>query len=475
MLTKRSNRANRYVAMLLLGTSALLVIALTPRPAKAASLDTVGTGSVPNVRFQQAPNGIAGMSADGRTVLFKVTNDAINSGTAQPLLWDGRTATLISMPSPGAPMAVNGLSADGTAIIGSVQQGITHGWIWKSGQWIDLGSLDPAQPSYGNGISGDGSVATGVSYDANGNPHAFFWNSGGMSDITPFGATNSYGSKVSRDGSTIIGGYDNAGPVYAFRWQNGSSVDLGNLGGDGTWATLVNFDGSVVAGYSTTASNGLGESHSFRWTQGNGIADLNIAGQDNSTPNAMDRLGETIVGSYRDLGGTHAYRWSVATGMVALDQTGRFSEALGVNSDGTVTVGRVEVTPGTYSGMRWQQGQAGTTVDDWLRSLGVQLSSDITASAQVISDDGKTIVGHLRASNQFYLARANGSQTGIISLNSFLPTVGNTASAPMAQMQAFGSTVMSGAQGMPMRNLLAPGQRAIWGTIDGGYDRSDGG
>ena len=82
----------------------------------------------------------------------------------------------------------------------------------------------------------------------------------------------SYASGVSADGSVVVGWSYNAAGSRAFRWQNGVMQALGTLGGSESLAYGVSADGSVMVG---TARNASGQQRAFRWTASGSVEDLN--------------------------------------------------------------------------------------------------------------------------------------------------------------------------------------------------------
>jgi probable HAF family extracellular repeat protein len=145
----------------------------------------------------------------------------------------------------------------------------TAGWS-QSLTW--LGTLPGIDWSVAHGVSADGAVVVGWSYNAAGQERAFRWTaSGGMQDPgTLPGYDRSCAHDVSADGSVVVGWAANAaGQLRAFRWTaSGGMQDLGTLGGDLSWAYGVSADGSVVVGVN-------GGYSAFRWTAAGGMEDLN--------------------------------------------------------------------------------------------------------------------------------------------------------------------------------------------------------
>ena len=150
---------------------------------------------------------------------------------------------------------------------------------------ISLGVFPGHVASYATGISGDGSVAIGVS------------------GLVPFFA-----------------------PGRAFRWTSSRGMqDLGTLpGGINANAAGVSADGTVIAGYYVTASSG----RAFRWTNPGGMEDLGVLpGETGSSAAAVSADGLVIVGAT----GSKAFRWTAQLGMLDLGTipNGRDAGALG--------------------------------------------------------------------------------------------------------------------------------------------------
>jgi probable HAF family extracellular repeat protein len=147
----------------------------------------------------------------------------------------------------------------------------TTGWS-QSITW--LGTLGGSE-SVALGVSADGTVVVGWSYNAAGQRRAFRWTaSGGMRDLGTLGGDYSAAYGVSADGTVVVGWAENAAwQGRAFRWTaSGGMQDLSTLYGLVSWAYGVSADGSVVVGW---AWNAAGWERAFRWTASGGMEDLN--------------------------------------------------------------------------------------------------------------------------------------------------------------------------------------------------------
>ncbi|TPP10460.1 autotransporter domain-containing protein [Rhizobium glycinendophyticum] len=401
---------------------------------------------------------------------------ALNDGYATVDLGEVATPNSIS-----AEMSEFLLSGDGTTVAGSyLESGKWTSFLWTEADgFTELGTLDGGTWSYAMAVSYDGSAVAGNAETADGSQHAYYWQSGdsSLTDLgTLPGETYSSVSAISGDGTTVVGYSDSHG----FVWSLGDSAmtDIGSLGGS-TLATLVSFDGDVVVGYSFTDSS-YSAYHAIRWTEAGGLVDLGTFGGNWSSANAMSADGDVIVGqSYTASSYAHAFRWAVGsdgiTGTMADLGTlgGTDSYAYDVSDDGSVVVGEATDASNVSHAFRWTEENGLISVDDWLRSNGVTLTEDVTLAATAVSSDGSTILGYTY-DYELFIARV----AGIITLEEYLSSVSNAGSIATAQPIGSADTIMFGAQGSPMRNLLSAGQKSVYGTVDSGYDdgaSSDGG
>jgi probable HAF family extracellular repeat protein len=96
-----------------------------------------------------------------------------------------------------------------------------------------------------------------------------------MQNLGTLGGVWSGAYGVSADGSVVVGwSWNAAGDRRAFRWTAEEGMeDLGTLGGTWSEAFGVSADGSVVVG---RAANAAWQDCAFRWTAEGGMEDLNI-------------------------------------------------------------------------------------------------------------------------------------------------------------------------------------------------------
>ena len=155
-----------------------------------------------------------------------------------------------------------GVSDDGSLVIGNTDPldgGTTsHAMIWSDPSGfspvgdISRGILFKLDAQ---GISGDGSVITGTANNSifesatTGN-RAYRWtSSGGFQDLGSLGSNNSTGLGISADGSVIVGGsYDGSGRLRAMRWTAADGmISLGEMDANETSASAYATSGGETA------------------------------------------------------------------------------------------------------------------------------------------------------------------------------------------------------------------------------------
>jgi probable HAF family extracellular repeat protein len=271
--------------------------------------------------------------------------------------------------------------------------------------------------SRANGISADGSVIVGSSSSASGNEEAFRWtNAGGMVGLgdLPGGTFVSFANDVSTNGSVVVGSSSSAAGSEGFRWTSGGGmVGLGDLPGGDFYSgvTGVSSDGSVIVGVSESASG----REAFRWTSTAGMVGLGELPGGNffSAATGVSSDGSLIVGNTSSASGTEAFRWTNAGGMVGLGDLpgGNFrSLATDVSADGSVIIGESSSASGTEA-FRWTSGSG-------MVGLG-RLPGSTSTIANGISADGSVIVGFSGPDGFRWTAT-----DGMVSLRSLLGAAG---------------------------------------------------
>ena len=309
-------------------------------------------------------------------------------------------------PSQGAATATDGLSSDGSIVLGRNNQ---DSIIWTVAGGIRnittpglfAGATAPT------GISADNSTVVGYGYDASMIFQAYRWTDAtGMEllDSTNMWQNGSVAFGTSSNGSVITGyGYDASTVAHAFRWTAASGMqelDNLNLFTSGSQAAAISSDGTVIAG---SGYNALGNQHAFRWTETNGIEDIHGAGLETSTTAGMSSNGSVIAGyGYTATFDQHAFRWTAANGMQDIHdpQLGWTSTlATMVSADGSTIVG-AGVGAGIYKAFRWTEADGMENIHNNAWSISYATS---------VSANGSTIAG-LYDTGVFRWTAASGSQ-----------------------------------------------------------------
>lgn len=294
-------------------------------------------------------------------------------------------------------------SADGTFVVGRSGSS-SRAFRWTSaGGMADLGLPADANSAGANGISGDGSVVTGVVRFASGD-RAFRWTEAtGMQaiDLSPQASTAS-GTRVSGDGLVIVGLQFFSTGVRAFRWTTSAGLqDLGApAGGTTSLASDVSGDGSVIAGEIGTPM-GIRAS---RWTESTGFQDLGTLPPFNrSTALGISEDGSVIVGEVSrflevpPFIEVRPFRWSASEGMVELPSLrgGFVTAATDTSGDGSVIVGYGDVGPSTARrALMWTESLGVVDLREYLiTEHGLDLSGWVLEQAEAVSADGGTVVG----------------------------------------------------------------------------------
>jgi uncharacterized membrane protein len=347
---------------------------------------------------------------------------------------------LLAMPATAAPFfqglgdlpggsresVANGISADGSTVVGSSVSGFLPGqpdffqreafrWTASSGM-VGLGDLPGGTfASIARGVSADGSVVVGEGRSAviqgglsQQYTEAFRWTaSGGMVGLgnmtAPGGSLGSVARGVSADGSVVVGqGVSVFGGFEAFRWTvSGGMVGLGSLnppfGRDpfGSGAFAVSPDGGVVVGVSEPSpASGLIVAEAFRWTGTGGmvgLGDMPSGGGFTTDARAVSADGSVVVGRT----GSKAFRWTAAEGVVGLFDLppGFVADANAVSADGRVIVGSFGSSD--FDAFIWDADKGMRLLVDVLRDdYGLAVDGfQRLSSATGISADGKVIVG----------------------------------------------------------------------------------
>lgn len=311
--------------------------------------------------------------------------------------------TIAEMPLlPNATVSTaTGVSGNGGVVCGTSYD---PGAFARSIRWNktdttdDLGSLPGLSRSFATGISKNGQAVVGTSDVPGGDSRAFRWMaSTGMVELPLVtGWSRSRATAANADGRYVVGAFGQTGSSMqeAVRWdEQGVPQGLGVApGGISSIAFATSADGAIVTGVSFGVSF---EGTAFLWTPANGMeAIVNLPGSVFSTGWGMSADGSIIVGGVQLGVQPRAFRWTAPGGMQNLGvfAGGQSSEAFACNSNGRVVVGSGNYVTGSRA-MLWSETLGMVDLSIFLSDLGVDLTGWTLRSALSISDDGLTIVG----------------------------------------------------------------------------------
>lgn len=279
------------------------------------------------------------------------------------------------------------------------------GWM-DGGGMVNLGTLPNGQWSAARSISNDGSVIVGWSGTAT-NDRAILYTGGVMTDLGVLpGRPASWAYDVSDDGSAIAGYSGTLTTGRAYRWSGGVMTDLGLPSGKG-WVSSkawgISGDGAVVVGYANKSK--ANSEAAFRWAGGSMALLGTLRGGSYSEAIAADADGSVVVGFSASRNGDRAFRWTGGT-MSDLGTLGGYpySYARDVSGDGSIVVGyatdgSIEVVPASGSNVTtghaflWSSATGMVDLNSYLPTLGIDLTDWELREARGISPDGTTIVG----------------------------------------------------------------------------------
>ncbi|MGP1308996.1 MAG: PEP-CTERM sorting domain-containing protein [Phycisphaerales bacterium] len=297
---------------------------------------------------------------------------------------------------PGSPFTyMLGLSDDGAAASGMSGGDVTV-WTRASGmQAIEM--LPDAAFGYGYGMSRDGTTFVGYDHAYSGRDRAFRWTAAeGAVQLASLPETvSSYAYNVNADGSVIVGSILAQSGRHAIRWsESGEPTILGVLPGYARGeAHGVSADGRVVVGRSISVT---AAQRAFIWTDQTGIQDLCVlaGGDGQSRANAISGDGRVIVGYSDSAEGLRAVRWVDGGNPESLGVLSGFSTSVAadVTDDGTVVVGGLSEGD-TRRAFYWSEALGMLDLNNYLPTLGVDLSGWVLTGVSNVSADGLTLLG----------------------------------------------------------------------------------
>lgn len=220
--------------------------------------------------------------------------------------------------SPSTGSRGNGVSADGSTIVGGNDFGTSHAFRHHVGTGVTtfLPEIVNYNTSLAYGVSANGAVVVGFNgTTTNGaDDRAVLWQGGTVTALTPSNVTSrAYG--ISGDGTTAVGDYLVGASSQAFRWTQATGyVALANFAGvTESHAGKTSGNGSVIGGYAITPAG----QQAFRWTQAGGMVGLGdfAGGTLSSSVSGVSGAGDVLTGYGNDAGGQKAMVWEAKNGM----------------------------------------------------------------------------------------------------------------------------------------------------------------
>lgn len=353
--------------------------------------------------------------------------------------------------------AAAAVSTDGQFVAGvsAGYAGVRESFRWSSATGMQaLGHLSPQHSdTRAYGISADGQTIVGSSLTANGS-RAFRWTtSGGIQDIgTLPNQSVSTALDASADGTAVVGVSGAGNSRRSFLWRSEDGLhDLGVLEGyQWSQANSVSDDSTVVVGVCGGGPPTGAALSPYIWTESEGMQQINLGAL------AMVASAQCVSGDGLCIGGhlgpsisqQVAFKWSEKEGLtllggapglldsevIALSDDGQFAvggtnyalpspdhfSALGADSraviwgDSTtaIVVGGLpgseylflnDVSDDASAAAGTSSGSSGRRAVRWLESSGLEdlgtLPNTAISSAQGISGDGSTVVGHCISSD----------------------------------------------------------------------------
>jgi probable HAF family extracellular repeat protein len=310
--------------------------------------------------------------------------------------------------SPGLGTGTFGLSADG-----SVAVGVTNGVVWR---WTVDGGLQPLTPAnarftFTAAVSADGStVVSGLLNPDSGYAEAARWTAdsdwqflGGLPEGGPIDSQLSTGWGVSGDGSVVVGlAWLPNGRAEAFQWTDADGM-VGLIGGqpsNSSRASRISADGSTIVGFYEHPS--FGYRRPVRWVNG-GAPDLFLGDDVLGEATATTKDGSVIVGGAIPTDGFNQQAFSYSDGdgwtsLGVLDPTDPFSQSFanGVSDGGTVVgwSGDRLGLGAPMTGFVWTGDNGMMSAGDYLAASGVNVPSNyVINTVTCISADGTVLGG----------------------------------------------------------------------------------
>jgi uncharacterized membrane protein len=305
----------------------------------------------------------------------------------------GQSVTLLQALPGQHAFQVGDVSADGAVVVGSCGDRATK-WS-RTGEVTDLGISGVAL-----GVSGDGETILGFTH---GPMRVFKWTPSEGAVVLDLGAgplnfgLPGGGDCLDAAGQYFCGSIDGLS-VRAFS-EDFELLRPAARGDESSGAAGISADGQVVVGWFSYEGN---NTLPFRWRHGIGAEALTVPnefGPASAIPQSISGNGSIVVGSVWPLGGNYwfqskAVRWRQGVAELLMDPSkASVSHAELVSDDGATILGHMcQEGPGwSWCGpFVWREATGIVRLEDFLQWRGLSCSvSQLTA----ISGDGRFLVG----------------------------------------------------------------------------------
>lgn len=295
------------------------------------------------------------LTADGSIV---VGDASIVGASSRAFIWNSAAGFTLIDPLPGdAASSATYVSPDGSTVSGesSYPTGSPHAGYQRALVWSASGGLQPLvlpgdYRSNRDAVSSNGSTIVGHSCDIEENCRPFIWTeAGGVIELPGIpGATSSYPSMASADGTTVTGaaclGGACIGGWRGWVWTAAlGTTELSPLPGDTTSQVHgMSTDGDVA--WASSCDSTQSHCRAFLWIKPGTVVPLMLPGYTVSFVDAVAPNGFAVAGESCDTSYAHceSFVWTAAGGVEKLTLPGyvtSFSGGNSISQDGSTIVG----------------------------------------------------------------------------------------------------------------------------------------
>jgi uncharacterized membrane protein len=371
------------------------VIALQP----GATFWTVTEGQ-DRLEFEEAM--AKGLLSGAATVTARVDGKTSEPGNVQVLGTADFLLLGLMRGNTGAP-AFNGVSGDGTTMVGSAFINTGGEFGDKPFRWTRAGGYEELQTGFGATnasiamrANADGSQIVG--YAPGNQTMAWVWRNGTTTRIFPIVISDFTAAyDISDDGKVIVGAVKQFGAVRALRWRNVNQWDTLWASDEfaSSQAISVSADGTIVVG-SATRPGSPDVSRVMVQRELNPPTEVPLpTGVKSMHPSAVSGDGQVVVGmAIMDNGQNKPFRWSQAEGTMVFDTVG---VATTCNTDGSIVMGNNGETTFVWTatgGMKTLEAYAAAR-------FGLSVPGQ-PKMGRLVSDNGNTFSGGVAPYEEFY-------------------------------------------------------------------------